>query len=114
MYPLMYGYRLYMLKMILFLLCFYALPALSAQESSVTVVGQNISVSEILSQIESQTKYSFAFVNSNFNTNRKITIRLHDSDLKAFLDQLLSVTDYTYTILKNLIFLSTTKTSKKK
>lgn len=114
MYPLMYGYRFYMLKMILFLLCFYALPALSAQESSVTVVGQNISVSEILSQIESQTKYSFAFVNSNFNTNRKITIRLHDADLKAVLDQLLAGTDYTYTIRKNLIFLSTTKTSKKK
>lgn len=114
MYPLMYGYRLYMLKTILLLLCLYALPTLSAQENDVTVVGQNIPVSEILSQIESQTKYSFAFVNSNFNTNRKITIRLHDADLKTVLDQLLADTDYTYTIRKNLIFLSPTKIAKRK
>lgn len=113
MYPLLCGYRLHIVKTTLILLCFFTLPVLSAQEKKVTIVEQNVPVSEIFTQIESQTKYSFAFVNSSFNTSRKVTITVHSADLGTVLDQLLIGTGYTYIIRKNRIFLSLAKTEKR-
>lgn len=113
MYPLMRGYRLNLIKMSLFLLSLFTLSTLSAQEKKVTVIGQNIPISEVFTQIESQTKYSFAFVNSNFNANRKVTISAKNANLRTVLDQVLKGSGYSYTMRKNHIFLSPAKVTKK-
>lgn len=113
MYSLMRGYSLNLVKISLILLCFFTLPTLSAQEKKVTVNGCNIPISQVFTQIESQTEYSFAFVNSSFNASRKVTISAQNSDLKTVLDQLLKGSGYSYTVRKNRIFLSPAKEEKK-
>lgn len=109
MYLFRNGYRLNLIKMSLFLLCFFTLPTLLAQEKKVTVSGSNVSISEIFTQIESQTKYSFAFVNSNFDAARKVTISAQNTDLSVVLNRVLKGTGYSYSIRKKRIFLSPAK-----
>lgn len=113
MYPHLCGYSLSMIRITFFFLFFFTIPRLSAQETKVTIAVQNVPISEVFAQIESQTKYSFAFANSNFNVSRKVTISTQNTDLKIVLDQLLRDTDYTYTIRKNRIFLSPVKVESK-
>lgn len=113
MYPLMRGYSLNLIKISLFLLCFFTVSTLSAQEKKVTVSGRNMPISELFNQIESQTQYSFAFVNSSFDASRKVTISAQNTDLKTVLDQLLKGSGYSYTMRKKHIFLSPAKVEKK-
>lgn len=109
MYPFGCGYRLNLIKISLFILCFFTLPSLWAQEKKVTISGNNVPLSEIFKQIESQTKYSFAFVNSNFDVTREVTISAQNTDLAVVLNRVLKGTGYSYSIRKNRIFLSPSK-----
>ena len=113
MYPFLFRYGFNLSKMLLFLLCFFTLPMLSAQDPKVTVTVNNTPLNYVFTQIESQTKYSFAFVNSSFDTTRKITISVQNTDLGIVLDKLLKGTGYSYTIRKGRIFLSPVKIEKK-
>lgn len=113
MYPSIYGYRLNLIKISLFILCFFTLPTLWAQEKKVTIIANNTPLNEVFAQLESQTKYSFAFVNSSFDATKKVTISAQNTDLKVVLDQLLKGTGYSYSIRKNRIFLSPAKVEKR-
>lgn len=113
MYPFRHRYGLNLIKVSLFLLCFFSLPMLSAQEKKVTITVNNTPLNDIFAQIESQTKYSFAFVNSNFDATRKASISVQNAELGVVLDKLLKGTGYSYTIRKGRIFLSPIKGGKK-
>ena len=113
MYPFRSRYGLSLIKMSLFLLCFFTFPMLSAQDQKVTIAVNNTPLNDVFARIESQTKYSFAFVNSSFDATRKVTISVQNTDLGVVLDKLLKGTGYSYTIRKGRIFLSPVKVEKK-
>ena len=91
-----------------FLFLFY--PVLSAQTKStsttVTINVENVTVENILKEIESQTRYFFLYDKKNIDETKKVTLRERNSRVTDVLNKMFSNTEVSYTIEGNHIILS--------
>lgn len=106
-------YKMTCVRVFFFILCFFTITTLFAQDKKVTINGNNIPFKEVFGQIESQTEYSFAYVNSSFDATRRITISAQNTQLSKVLERLFDGTGYTYSVRKKQIFISPAKTEKR-
>ena len=87
--------------------------AVMAQESKVTVMGNNITVKQAFEQIEAQSKFSIACNITLFNAERKITINMKNKPLKEVLTTILKRSGFTYKMNENhIIIIPETETPK--
>jgi hypothetical protein len=64
----------------------------------VDVAGNNITVGELLRQIEEQTDYTFAFNQSAFDTSRRINISASQIEIESVMNAILANSGFAYTI----------------
>ena len=69
-----------------------------SQLKDITISVKNVTVREVLSDIEAQSKFYFTYSSSDINTERKVTIDIKNQKVSAILDILLRGTDTKYKI----------------
>ena len=97
----------------LFLISFCSVVALAshapAQEllnRDVTLELKNVTLNEVLSRLEQDTKVKFAYSSNLVGLNRPVTIEARQEKLSAVLDRLLAPLDISYRVRSNQILLS--------
>lgn len=83
-----------------------------AQKATVSLEIQNQTVKEVLDEIESQSEFSFFFNVKHVDLNRKVSVRVEDSDIFKVLDTIFANTNVHYTVVDKKIILSTEKLEK--
>ncbi len=76
-----------------------------SQNARVSINKSNIQLSEILTEIESQTDYLFIY-NTQVNVNKKTTVRVKEKPVSEVLDRLFDNTNITYAMEGSHIILS--------
>jgi hypothetical protein len=79
-------------------LCVATQLSASSLDDKVDIKGKNITVREILNQIEMQTDYTFAFNQSAFDTSRRVDIAATQLEVEDVLKRILADTGFDYTI----------------
>lgn len=64
----------------------------------INVAGSNLSVRELLRQVEEQTGYTFAFNKSTFDLSRRVDIRASQAEIGDVMNALLDGTGSSYTV----------------
>lgn len=98
-------------RLFLLLIFTFSFIYLSAQEEQVSITGKQLTIGQILKQIENQTNYTFAYSKSKFDTSKIVTISKNKSSLKSILTQVLAGTNYEYVVNNNHIVLIPAKVS---
>jgi hypothetical protein len=80
------------------------LPA-SSLDDKVNITGKDITVREVLDQIEAQTDYTFAFNKSTFDTSRRIDIAATQIEVEEVVKMVLAGTQFDYTIDSNRLII---------
>lgn len=80
----------------------------NSQSIHVTLHKNNISIAEVLNEIENQTDFLFLYNKKNVNTERNISINVSDKQITEVLTQLFNGMDVHYTIEGKHIVLSKT------
>ena len=94
--------------------CFQFMAFTSFSQSKVNLKLKNSSLQSILSQLESQTSFTFVYSNDEIDINQKYTIDIIEKDITSALQLLFYNTDIHYKFRKNLIILSTRKSKNEK
>jgi len=76
-----------------------------SQDMRVSIVSQNISITEILKQIEEKTDYLFLYNQDEIDLARKTSINANNKQVSDVLDHLFENTDVTYRLVGNNIVL---------
>lgn len=100
-------FRIMKMQFILFfILCtgVYAKNAYS-QEVKVSIVSENISLTDVLGQIEKETDYLFVYNQDDIDLDRRISISANNQQVSDILDYLFGNTDITYREIGNNIVL---------
>lgn len=74
-----------------------------SQTTKLTIVGQNLSIGEILDRIESQSEFSFFFNASQLDLSKRMSIQADNQQINKILDEILEGTGLTYTVNHKLI-----------
>ncbi|MDD2226778.1 MAG: secretin and TonB N-terminal domain-containing protein, partial [Dysgonamonadaceae bacterium] len=74
------------------------------QNAKVTINKRNVTMKEVLNEIEAQTDYLFIY-NNEVNTDKKVSVRAKSESVANVLNDLLKETDIRYTIEGNHIIL---------
>jgi len=82
-----------------------------AQNSKISLSVQNMKLEDILVQIESQTKYRFAYNKNEISVDKNYSVDINNAEIKDMLNQLFSSGEVNYTIIDRQIILSSTKES---
>ena len=61
----------------------------TAQSATVTLKANNVTVKELLHMIESQSQYTFAYVNAEINLNKKVSVYASSRSIKSILEEVL-------------------------
>ncbi|MDR1172763.1 MAG: STN domain-containing protein, partial [Bacteroidales bacterium] len=77
------------------LFCSFTEKAVS-QNARVSINARNVSVSELLTRIESQTDYLFVYSKNNVDVNRRVTIRTKEEPVARVLNEVFRDTDVRY------------------
>ena len=98
------------MKITLFLLMFVTLQAYCentySQSAKVNIAQSNLKVSDLLSQIESQTDYLFVYNKQTVNTNRVVSVHAADQTVAAVLNEAFDGTGIEYVMEGNNIVLT--------
>lgn len=78
------------------------------QNAKVTLNMRNVSIKEILNEVESQTNYLFV-IDNNVNLNKKVSVNVKASTLKNLLQQVLIRNGYAYEVKEHHIIISKTE-----
>ncbi|MDL2231171.1 DUF3575 domain-containing protein [Porphyromonadaceae bacterium OttesenSCG-928-L07] len=76
-----------------------------AQESTVSITRERITIREALEEIEKQTGLSFAYNQTQFDDTQEISLFINQTPLNKALDQILNTTNHTFRINRNHIIL---------
>ena len=84
---------LLIMKLIIVMICFTGLLSgiganTYAQNTKLNMNLKNVTVKEVLQQIESQSEFSFMFDNNKINVNRKFDVLAEGQTIGTILDQL--------------------------
>ncbi len=77
-----------------------------AQTERLTLSADNVSVRNVLNQIESRSNYTFFYNNRLIDVNRKVSISVSDVDILKILDSVFTGTNVAYWVVDNRIVLS--------
>ena len=98
------------MKITLFLLFFVAFQAYSengySQSTKISIPRSSLKVSELLSKIESQTKYLFVYNKKNVDTRRWVNVQADNKAVSEVLDQAFKGTNIKYVMEGNNIVLT--------
>ncbi len=78
-----------------------------AQNTVIKIEVQNKTVSEVLSEIEKQSDFTFFFNNKHVDQNRKVSVAANNSNIFKILDEIFKGTQVKYSVLGKNIILST-------
>ena len=101
------------LKLLLFVLgLIHIATSVAGQKASFTLEMNNTSVLEVLTKIENQSDYSFAYSSELIDLDRQVDLKIDDKDINETLDGLFKGTDIEYIINGRQIMLYPKVTSK--
>lgn len=97
---------------LLFVFCFCTVGFLCANESYaqrtiINLKANNLTVKEVLFQIESQSEFSFFYNDSHVDVNRRVSILIEHSNIFTILNELFKNTSVKYVVNNKKIILST-------
>ena len=97
---------------LLFVFCFCTVGFLCANDSYaqrtiINLKANNLTVKEVLSQIESQSEFSFFYNDSHVDVNRRVSILTEHSNIFTILNELFKNTSVKYVVNNKKIILST-------
>lgn len=94
-----------LITLFLFVAIMHVAAATYSQNTRLKIVGQNLSIGEVLDRIESQSDFSFFFNAKQIDLSKKISIAAENQVVNKILDEVLSGTGLTYTINNKLIII---------
>lgn len=114
-YALKKMFRMMRIALIFMLVCVFQSFALDSytQSTKISISKQGAKLEEILSQIESQSMYRFAYNRSDLDLNKTYSLSTSDSNIAEVLQDLFGDGAIKYTIVDRQIVLSPTETSGK-
>ncbi len=68
-----------------FILCVSAMVTASAQAPAVSVDVKDVTVKELLQQIEKNSSYTFAYIDSSIDTNKRVTIKANNRTISSII-----------------------------
>ena len=71
------------------LLCSIATLSLPAQPAGISVSVKDVTVKELLKQIEAQSGYTFAYANSQIPVNRLVSVNAVDKSVEAIIAEVM-------------------------
>ena len=71
------------------LLCSIATLSLSAQPAGISVSVKDVTVKELLKQIEAQSGYTFAYANSQIPLDRRVSVNAVDMSVEAIIAEVM-------------------------
>ena len=92
-----------LVTLFLFVAVMHVSAATYSQTTKLTIVGQNLTVGEILDLIENQSEYSFFFNAHQIDLSKRITIEADKQLVNKILDEILSGSGLIYTVNNKLI-----------
>ena len=76
-----------------------------SQQTKLSLSLQNVSVREVLKQIEDQTEFFFLYKNENVDVNRIVTVEIKEKPVESLLDQIFQGTSVSYEVVNRQIVL---------
>lgn len=92
-----------LVTLFLFVAVMHVAAATYSQTTKLTIVGQNLSIGEILERIENQSEFSFFFNANQLDLTKRINIDADNQIVSKILDDILVGSGLTYTINNKLI-----------
>ena len=104
-------YRIMKITLFLLFVCAFQLMAINseAQNANITLRTKNLSVGQIISEIEKQTEYLVVFSTREVDTNREVHVNKQSGQVATILNEAFGNTDIGYEFTKDYILLSTKK-----
>lgn len=84
-----------------------------AQNFKVSLKKQDVSILEILKEIEQTSEFTFFFNDNQVNVSKKASVNVKDASLEEILDQVLKKTGYTYQVIDRQVLISAAGTESK-
>lgn len=94
-----------LMTLFLFLAVMQVAAATYAQSTKLTIVGQNLSISDILDRIEKQSDFSFFFNAGQIDLKKQINIDADKQVVNKIIEEVLAGSGLTYTINNKLIII---------
>ncbi len=92
-----------LITLFLFVAVMHVSAASYSQTTKLKIVGQNLTLGEIMERIENQSEFSFFFNANQIDLTRRMSIDAEDQQINKVLDQILAGTGLTYTVNNKLI-----------
>jgi len=92
-----------LLTLFMFVAVMHVAAATYSQTTRLTIVGQNMTVGDILDRIENQSQYSFFFNANQIDLTKRINIDADKQLVNKILDEILAGSGLTYTVNNKLI-----------
>jgi len=92
-----------LVTLFLFVAVMHVAAASYSQTTKLKIVGQNISIGEVLERIENQSEYSFFFNANQIDLSKRISINVDNQLVSKILDEILTGSGLTYTVNNKLI-----------
>ena len=87
--------------------CLLVAPKAYSQRIGKPITASNVSIEQVLNQIEKASSYVFLYNNKTIDTRRIVSVNSKNGDIKEILSHIFRGTNVTYTIVDNQIILST-------
>jgi len=92
-----------LVTLFLFVAVMHVAAASYSQTTKLKIVGQNLTLGEIMERIESQSEFSFFFNANQIDLKKRINIDVENQQINKILDEVLAGTGLTYTVNNKLI-----------
>ena len=92
-----------LVTLFLFVAVMHVAAASYSQTTRIKIVGQNLTLGEIMERIENQSEFSFFFNANQIDLTKKINIDVENQQINKVMDEILSGTGLTYTVNNKLI-----------
>ncbi len=94
-----------LITLFLFVAVMHVSAASYSQTTKLKIVGQNLTLGEVMEQIENQSEFSFFFNANQIDLTKRISIDASSQQINKVLDEILAGTGLTYTVNNKLIVL---------
>ncbi len=92
-----------LVSLFLFVAVMHVAAASYSQTTKLNIVGQNLTLGEVMERIENQSEFSFFYNANQIDLKKRINIDAENQQLNKILDEVLAGTGLTYTVNNKLI-----------